>query len=196
MPAQTMTTRALVKRFAVGQQAVNAGDADVVEMLDFVAHEFGGDDGLFGHRDVAGSGGDDGDDALAIFRGIALQNDGAGEVAIFGGANFFLHSGKLLFVGARGQDVAAVFGEAGENSCDLRRGLAFSEDDFRHASAQGAVMIDFGEAEIFEGQMAQAGDGIVGREFALADLLEKLADGFGVQASTQHSASAFSRAEV
>ena len=44
-------------------------------------------------------------------------------------------------------------------------------------------MIDFGEAEIFEGQMAQAIDGVVGREFALADLLEKFADGFGVHES-------------
>jgi hypothetical protein len=29
--------------------------------------------------------------------------------------------------------------------------------------------------------VAQAGDGVVGRDFALADLLEKLADGFCVQ---------------
>jgi hypothetical protein len=50
------------------------------------------------------------------------------------------------------------------------------------------MMVDFGEAEIFEGQMAQASDGIVGREFAVADLLEKLADRFGVQRSTRQPA--------
>jgi hypothetical protein len=48
-------------------------------------------------------------------------------------------------------------------------------------------MIDFSEAEVFEGQMAEAGDGVVGREFAFADLLEKLANGFGVQESPQDS---------
>ncbi len=166
--------------FAVGQQAMNAGDSDVVKMFDFVAHEFGGDDGFFGDRDVAGSGGDHGDDALAVLHGIALQNDGARELAKFRGANFFLDRCKLLFVGPRGQDIAPVFGEAREDFCDLSRSLAFSEDDFGHADAQGTVMIDFGEAEIFERHMAQARDRIVGLELALSHLFEKLADGFGV----------------
>jgi hypothetical protein len=94
----------------------------------------------------------------------------------------------LLFAGACSQDVAPVFGEPGEDSRDLRRRLAFTEDDLRHTRAQGAMMIDFGEAEILEGQMAQASDRSVGREFAFADLLEKLADRFGVQRSTQQPA--------
>jgi hypothetical protein len=81
-----------------------------------------------------------------------------------------------------------VFGEAGEDFCDLHRGLAFSENDFGHAGTQGAVMIDLGEAEIFEREMAQARDRVVGRELALAHLLEKLADGFGVQKGTRQSA--------
>jgi hypothetical protein len=81
-----------------------------------------------------------------------------------------------------------MFGKASENSCDLRRRLAFSEDDLGHAISQGTVMVDFCEAEIFKGQMAETGDGIVGRDFAFAYLLEKLADGFGVQDGTQHSA--------
>lgn len=42
-------------------------------------------------------------------------------------------------------------------------------------------MIDFGKPEIFEGQMAQAIDGIVWSNVTFADLLEKLANGFGVQ---------------
>jgi hypothetical protein len=36
--------------------------------------------------------------------------------------------------------------------------------------------------------MPEAGDGIVGREFAFAYLLEKLADGFGVQYGARLSA--------
>jgi hypothetical protein len=176
------------QRFAIGKQAMNAGDSDVVEVFDFIAHDFGGYDGFFRDGDVTGSGGDHGDDSLAIFLRIALQNDSAGEVAIFDGANFFLYGGKLFFAGARGQDVATVLGETGKNSCHLRRRLAFSEDDLGHAIAQGAVVIDFGETEIFKRQMAQAGDGIVGREFAVADLLEKLADGFGVHGNSAASA--------
>ena len=42
-------------------------------------------------------------------------------------------------------------------------------------------MVDLGEAEILEGQVTQTRDRVVGREFARAHLLEKLADGVGVQ---------------
>ena len=55
------------ERRAIGQQAVNSGHADIVEMLDFIAHHFRGDDGLFGHGNVAGAGRDHGNDPLAIF---------------------------------------------------------------------------------------------------------------------------------
>ena len=83
-----------------------------------------------------------------------------------------------------------MFGEARENSGHLRRGLPFSEDHFGHAGAQGAMMIDFRKAEIFEGKMPQAIDGGVGSERPAADLLEKFADGISVQkaVSTRHSA--------
>src|ERR1700689_252806 len=124
---------------------MNAGNANVVEMFDFVAHDFGGDDSLFGDGNVAGSGRDHGNDALAILHGVALQDNGAGEFAIFGAANFFLYRGKLFFAGARSQDVAAMFGQACENSRDLRRRLAFSENDLGHARAQSAMMIDLSE---------------------------------------------------
>jgi hypothetical protein len=69
----------------------------------------------------------------------------------------------------------------------LGRSFAFAENDLGHTDAQSAVVIDFGEAEIFKRQMAQAGDGIVGREFAFADLLEKLADRFGVHENSAAS---------
>jgi hypothetical protein len=45
------------------------------------------------------------------------------------------------------------------------------------------VVIDFREAEIFEGQVTQAVNSVVRRELALAHFLEKLPDGFGVQSS-------------
>jgi hypothetical protein len=50
------------------------------------------------------------------------------------------------------------------------------------------MMIDFGEAEIFERQVSKALNGVIGRELAFADFVEKLADGFGVQGGTQQSA--------
>lgn len=43
------------------------------------------------------------------------------------------------------------------------------------------MMIDFGKPEIFEWQMSQAIHRFVRCDCALLDLLEQLADGFGVQ---------------
>lgn len=43
------------------------------------------------------------------------------------------------------------------------------------------MVIDFGESEIFEREMAEASNRVVGRDLAFAHLLEKLANGFGVQ---------------
>ncbi len=38
------------------QEAMNAGNADVVQPIDGVAHKLGGDSGFFGHRQVGRSG--------------------------------------------------------------------------------------------------------------------------------------------
>jgi hypothetical protein len=45
------------------------------------------------------------------------------------------------------------------------------------------MMIDFREAEIFEGHVAQTRDRVVGRELAFAYLVEKFADGFSVHSA-------------
>jgi hypothetical protein len=58
------------------------------------------------------------------------------------------------------------------------------------------MVIDLGESEILERQVAEAGDGVVGRQFAFADFLEKLPDRFGVQEALSIRQSAFSRAGV
>jgi hypothetical protein len=42
------------------------------------------------------------------------------------------------------------------------------------------MMIELREAEIFEGQVAQALDSLIGGERAAVDPVEKFADGFGV----------------
>ena len=120
IPAQTIDYAGFGQRLAIGQQAVNAGDPNVVEMLDFVAHHFSRDDCFFGDRDVAGPGGDDCDHAFAVLDLIAMKDDSASEFTIFGGPNFFLDHGELLRRAARGKDVAAVLREASEYLRNLR----------------------------------------------------------------------------
>ena len=65
MPATTMMTRAAARRRALAEQAVESGDADVVQPLDVVAHQLGRARRLLGDRQVGGAGGGDDDRALA-----------------------------------------------------------------------------------------------------------------------------------
>jgi hypothetical protein len=87
----------------------------------------------------------------------------------------------LLVVGTRGKNISPVFRKPGENACDLGGSFPLAQYHFRHSIAQGAVMIDLGESKILKWKMAQTIDRVVRRDRALANLLEKTADGFGVQ---------------
>src|SRR5580698_1839555 len=160
---------------------MDSGYTDVVKMLNVVAHDFGGGDGFFGHGNVTGAGGNDGDGAFSVFLVIALEDDGTRQFAIFCLADFFSYGCELLFGGAGGQDVTAMLGQAGKNLRYLCRGLALAEYDFRHPRAQRAMVIELGESEVFKRQMAQAGHGLVGRELSAANLLEEFEDGIGGQ---------------
>src|SRR5580658_4091994 len=115
----------------MGQQTVDAGYSYVIDVLNFVAHQFGGDYGFFGYGNVAGSGGDDYDYSLAVAMTVALEDDGSGQGTILGLARSFLlgillgfflsisecfgYGGVLLLGGASRQHVAAVGGQARED---------------------------------------------------------------------------------
>ena len=165
------------------EEPVDAGDADVIEMLDAIAHDLRGEQGFFGDRNVAGAGGDDENLAFAGDFAIALDGDDAGEGMKFcnalrgsGGAP---DGGEGGGVGASDEYIlAAVFGTEhgpGDVSNLLGR-FALGEDDFGVALAQCAVMVDLGEAEILEGEMLEAVDGAIGREGAKADEVEEFVE--------------------
>ena len=195
MPAHTMTTRARVSDCAIGQQAVNSRDSDVVKMLNVIAHHFGGDHGFFRHWNIAGSGRDYSDDSLAIFLLVALQNNRPCQSA---------DTRPSELSSLPPQTVRALPAWPG---CCLRalpgekRWTPFApessrpEDHFRHSVTQGAMVIHFGESEIFKREMPQAIDCVIRRKFSRAHLLEKFADGIGVQGSTQRR-SAFANASL
>src|ERR1700687_2615828 len=188
----------LRERSAMRQQAVDARDSDVIDMLNVIAHQFRGDDRFLGDRDVAGSGGHNHDHALAVSLAIALEHDGASDCAIFWPMLWTIlctilcqvHSGGdggKLFLGSSGrQYVAAVSGQAGEDVRHLARRFALGKNHFGHTLAQGAMVVDLGETEILKGQVAKALDGFVRRETLFADLLEQLAKGLGIHRRRLH----------
>jgi hypothetical protein len=89
---------------------VDASDSYVVDVLNFVAHQFGGYYCFFGDWDVAGSRGDDYDHAFAVPFAIALEHDGSRQWTIFCAGRGGGYGGVLFFGGPRGEHVAAVGG--------------------------------------------------------------------------------------
>jgi hypothetical protein len=152
---------------------MNAGDAYVGNELDGVAHEARGDHGFFGYGQIAGSGADHGDGSLAGNSGRLGERDGTCCLVELG-AGFDGDDGFKHFAsGASGENIAAGLGHAGEDGCYLRGGLASSENHLRHSGAEGAVMIDLGEAEIFKRKIAEAVKGFADGGAALAYFVEQ-----------------------
>ncbi len=69
-------------------------------------------------------------------------------------------------------------GQASEDSGELGRRFALGENHLGHALPESAMVVEFGEAQILEGQVAEALDGFVGREPLFLDLLKQLAQSF------------------
>src|SRR5580704_11827454 len=64
--------------------------------------------------------------------------------------------------------------------------FALGENHFGHALAQGAMVVELGESQVFEGEMTEALDSFVGGESLFSDLLEQLAQGLGVHRRRSH----------
>jgi hypothetical protein len=165
----------LGEALAIVHEAMDAGDPDIVDGIDGIAHDFGGKLGLFGDGHVAGAGADDGDGALAGDGAVAPEADdaGTGEILALGeaaGDGF-----GALPVGAGDEDVAGVVEDDGGDFGDLVGRLAFGEDDFGHAMTERPVVVHFGEAEVFKGHMPHARHGGIDVHGALAHLFEESA---------------------
>lgn len=162
---------------ALGEQAMDAGDADVVEARDLCAKEFGGDGCFFGGREIAGPGTEDGDVAVRVGWGRLAEGEGAGVLVILrcGSGGEDGCCGGL--VGAGGEDVDAGGGHAGEDLGGVLGRLACGVDDFGQAVAEGAMVIDLGVVEVFEGEVGEASGGLLGREGAALDFGQKFEKG-------------------
>lgn len=152
---------------------MNAGNTDVVKLIHPVAHHSRGEQSFFGDRNIAGTCRNNEDQPFACNFVAALDSDDARERMEFRGARIFavcfFHGGEDFGVGAGDEDVVArvFFLEHGaDDFSDLLWSLAFGENDFRKALAKGAVMVNFGEAEILEGQVLETFNGRARREFS------------------------------
>ena len=148
---------AALQRFVMGEQAMQAGDADIEEALDGRAEEFGSDGGFFGDREIAGAGAENGHGTgWRWLRGGLTQSGGSrGGVELRGGHADGDGLPRRL-ADAGGEYIGAGSGGAGEDFGNMLRRFAFGVDDLGDAEAQAAMMIDAREACVLIGHGAEA----------------------------------------
>ena len=155
------------------EQAMNPGNTYVVKLIDAIAHHARGEQSFLGDGNVAGTGGNDEDQAFAGDFAAALDGDDAGEGMKLRGArgfpvNFF-HGGEDFGVGASDENIVPrvfLLEHGADDFGDLLRRFAFGENDFREALTQGAMMVHLGEAEVFKRQVLEAFDDSGRRELS------------------------------
>ena len=151
-----MMTRAAVEAGVLLQQPVQAGDADVVEPIDRIPHDFGRDGRFFRHRQVGGAGGGDQDRSAAARRLVAIEGDAPGQ--------FVKHGPRAAR--SRTASKASAVVRVTRRLCPaatIRAAIAATWDgvlpwpkiDFRESLAGVAVVIDPGEAQILVRLLAQ-----------------------------------------
>ena len=96
-----------------------------------------------------------------------------------GGGGEGLDGGEVVGGGAGGENGDAAGGHVGEDFGDLFGGLAGGVDDLRQASAEAAMVVDLGVAEVFKREGGELGRGLVRGDGAALDLGEKFEEGVG-----------------
>jgi hypothetical protein len=85
-----------------------------------------------------------------------------------------LDGGEVVGRGARDENTAGAFGEAGGDLSGLFGGLAHREDGLREGVAEGAMVVDLGEADVLVGEETQLLDGGFDACRAARDALEEI----------------------
>jgi hypothetical protein len=114
------------------------------------------------------------------------ERDAAGSLVIFGARRLIFafeifafevpNGAKHIGGGAGGQYIAAMPGHAGEDLRNLCGRLAGAKNNLWHAGAERAVMIEFGESNVLEREVAETVKGIVHAGLAVANLIEQCFD--------------------
>ncbi len=143
-----------------------------MEPLHAIAQRLGDHGRFLRHRPVGGARAHHDDEPQPVLHdGLdhgdpRLLVEPVGEAAVRDGLQ---HVG----LGAGGEDIVVGLGQRGEDGDDLGGGLALAEHGLRRAMAEGAMEVHPREAEILHRQVAQPGEGALGRERAPRNLFEE-----------------------
>jgi len=153
---------------------MNPRHAHVVHALDGVAEHFRCDGGFFGYGKIGGAGADD-EDAVVLDGGRAFERDAAGGFVMDGPGNGVEDGARRFGRDAGDQQAVRAFGELRRDADDLLDGFTFAEDDFWRPVAEGAVVVEFGVADVFVREVAQRVEGGVDVGVAVGNGGEEIA---------------------
>jgi hypothetical protein len=158
----------------MAEDAVQSGDAYIVQAPYLIAHRFRGHRGLFRDGNVGGARTHDGDVARKRFRWRHHNGDGTG-IDMMDRIRMGREDGLNNFLGTPGdQYIAAMIAHALYNFDNLRAGFSFGVHRFGVALAQVTMVIQLGETEVLKGKRPQAFRCFVGRSSPVRDGFEKL----------------------
>ncbi len=149
---------------------MNACDTDVANSIHVIAHHFGGQARFFQNGNVAGTGTDDNNFSLSANRAIAPHAHYARGWKILCFGRKFCDSRTHLLCRSRQKKIGRLGEQRGGDAGHLIRIFALPKNYFRHAVANGAMMIDLCETEIFEREITQSGHGGVYGSAAISKL--------------------------
>lgn len=141
----------IAKEIHMSKQAMEAGDTDVEQALDCMAHELGGNGGFLGHWQVAGAGAEDRNVAMAFGERRVLESDATSLRVVYGFAIPFADRASVFRADASDEDPSMGLVKLGRNFFDLLGRFTGAEDDFGKPFACGPFQIDLGKAKIYDG---------------------------------------------
>ncbi len=150
---------------------MQAGDADVVEPIDRVAQQLRRHRRFFGHRHVRGAGTTQRDRADPGCD-LSLECDAARNLVILRAGDCRFHRLPSRLIRAGDEQRVAVPDNLRRNGRDLARGFSESQDHFREALPDRAVVIDLRKPKVLKGLVPKSckdaveGRGRVGASFA------------------------------
>jgi len=156
------------------EEPVEPGDSNVVDAVDIGPVKLGGDGRLLGHGEIGRARRDHGDHPGEGHPCPAVHRDAAGRLVI-DGLRTDATDGAVHLGGRPGhEDALAPSRDPLHDGDHLLRGLPAAEHGLGKAPAQGPMVVDLGEPQVFVGQRGQALGGRLGSQGAVAHLLEQV----------------------
>jgi hypothetical protein len=160
----------------VADETVYSGYPDVVDGVYFIAHNFRSDARFLRNRNIAGPGADHGHLSLSAGFAVAPVANRAAERKIFPALVFVEEALRHFGRGARDKHIFRALQQLRRNGHYMVRTFSEPEYDFRHAVPQGAMVVDFGEAQVFKGEMAHADESRIHIDCAAAHVVKELTE--------------------